>query len=668
MTTSAMKTSASFSPGALPEQNPPGSSESEHVLGLFVQHMPAAVAMLDESFRYVMVSSRWVADFDLAGREGLKGQSHFSLFADPEEQWRAAFERAREGGVVQGEETPLHRRDGRVYWVRWEARPWYREEGGGGIILLAEDKTARKQAEEALAASKHLLSSVLVTALDGIMVFEAVRDDQGRIQDFRWLLANPRAEELTGRTVEELLGKRLLQEMPGNRDAGLFDAYVRVVETGEPATRELRYAHEGVEAWFHLTAVRVGDGFAVTFRNITASKQSEQALRDSEARFRLLAENMSDLVCLHEPDGRYTYVSPSVRRILGYRPPELVGQDPFRFMHPEDAARLQQEGPPRLFSSAPVEKATYRARTSRDGYVWLETTTKPIRDAHGKITQLLTSSRDVSERVRAEQAMERTNRALEQRNRELQDFAYVASHDLQEPLRKVRAFAELLRDDYGAQLDEMGQYYVERMKDGATRMAQLISDLLAYSRVTTKRRPFTPVDLNEVVAEVLSDLEVRISEAEGGVEVGALPTLEADGTQMHQLLLNLVGNALKFHRPGVRPFVRIYATIEPGSSPGDPPGSLSTKEVCYLSVQDNGIGFDQKYEDRIFTPFQRLHGRSVYEGTGMGLAICRRIVERHHGTIRVQSAPEEGTTFTAVLPVRQEEELTGTSSHHEQPA
>ncbi len=237
---------------------------------------------------------------------------------------------------------------------------------------------------------------------------------------------------------------------------------------------------------------------------------------------------------------------------------------------------------------------------------------------------------------------------LERSNRELQDFAFVASHDLQEPLRKIQAFGDRLKTKHGATLGAEGVDYLSRMQAAAHRMHVLINDLLTFSRVTSKAQPFVPVDLGKIAREVLTDLEVRVQQTGGRVETGALPTIDADPLQMRQLLQNLVGNGLKFHRPDEPPLVKISAAVE---RDGGPPRAR-------LVIEDNGIGFDMKYLDRIFTPFQRLHGRAEYEGTGMGLAVCRRIVERHGGTLTAESAPGQGARFVAVLPVQQRGEPT----------
>ena len=253
---------------------------------------------------------------------------------------------------------------------------------------------------------------------------------------------------------------------------------------------------------------------------------------------------------------------------------------------------------------------------------------------------------EVSERARAERALERTNSALVQSNRELQDFAYVASHDLQEPLRKIGSFAGLLKNEYANKLDETARFYIDRMQHGAERMSQLIHDLLSFSRVATRGSAFREIDLNETLRGVVSDLEININEANATIEVDELPTLEADATQMRQLFQNLVSNALKFQTDGKAPHIQVTSEmIAPPDAGSDGQGS------CRILVRDNGIGFDEKYLDKVFSPFQRLHAQSEYPGTGMGLAICRRIVERHHGSITAQSSPGEGATFIVELPL-----------------
>jgi len=440
--------------------------------------------------------------------------------------WQAVVER----DAIKEEVMGMYPPGGPPRWIRVNAQPLFEagEDEPYGVLACFEDITEEQLKDEALQTSKDLLSSVLSSSLDGIIVFSAIRDDTRQIVDFECLLVNPQAEKMINRSSEDLIGSRMLMELPGHEDSGLFDAYVGVVETGEPLETELHYSSDDFERWLQIVAVRIEDGVAVTFR-------------------------------------------------------------------------------------------------------------------------------DISERKRAAQAMATTNAKLEQRNRALRDFAYIASHDLQEPLRKIGAFSNLVLEDYGDVVDDTGKHYLERMQDAARRMSQLISDLLVYSRVTTQARPFRPVDLEKIVENVTTDLEMQIEDVGGTVDVGSLPTIEADATQIRQLLQNLIGNALKFHRPDVPPVVTIRAEQLDGDDESLPSLDIDAHAFCRITIQDNGIGFEQKYADRIFTPFKRLHGRSEYSGTGMGLAICRRIVERHGGDIRVESIPGKGTTFTVQLPVERQD-------------
>ncbi len=603
----------------------------------FVQHLPVAAALLDRGFRYVTVSPRWCQDFGLDAAQ-VTGKPYTLVFDDTDGYWQQAFQRVLQHGTAEGaEEAVLRRKDGRTFWVRWRAQPCpLSREAASGLILVLEDQTEAHQTREALALSQRLLSNLLSGLLEGVMALQPVCNLEGEIVDFVWLLANPRAHLLLGQN-EPLVGRRLREVLPGHQTLGLFAAYTQVVRTGMPFQTTLYYDQDGLHTWFHLTATRVDEGVAVIFRDVSEALQAEQALRERERLFRLLTENMTDLVSLHDAEGRFVYVSPSAERITGYPPEALIGQQPEAFWHAEDKMRwgtLLQQVP----SGEQPVALVHRFRHRKGHYIWLETHLHAIRDEKGCILQLQTNSRDVTARVQAEQE-------LAQRNRELQEFAYVASHDLQEPLRKVRAFAELLKEEYAASLNEEGRYYLDRMQDAAVRMSRLIEDLLTLSRVTTQGRPFERVDLEVVLDQVLVDLEVSIAETGARIHrKGHWPVIEADPTQMRQLLQNLIGNALKFRHAKRTPEIWLRARVEP-TAPGGP--------VCQLEVQDNGIGFDEKYLDRIFSPFQRLHSRDRYMGTGMGLAICRRIVERHHGHLTARSRPGEGATFLVTLPLYQ---------------
>jgi light-regulated signal transduction histidine kinase (bacteriophytochrome) len=250
---------------------------------------------------------------------------------------------------------------------------------------------------------------------------------------------------------------------------------------------------------------------------------------------------------------------------------------------------------------------------------------------------------DITERKQVEAALTEYMEKLKRSNQELEQFAFIASHDLQEPLRKIILFGERLQKHPVETLDHEVVDYVQRMQNAAVRMRSMVNGLLELSRVNTRGGEFAQIRLNNIVGEVVSDLEAQIHAVNGLVIVDELPTVEADELQMHRLFQNLIGNAIKFHKPDVPPVVHVSGKIEPTQKP----------RMAEIQVSDNGIGFEQHYAEQIFQPFQRLHGRNEYEGTGLGLAICKKIVERHHGAIEVHSEPGKGTTFSIRLPIQQ---------------
>ena len=279
-----------------------------------------------------------------------------------------------------------------------------------------------------------------------------------------------------------------------------------------------------------------------------------------------------------------------------------------------------------------------------------------VQRAAGEQPLILLAIEDVTRQRRAEETVQAYLHKLEWSNRELEDFAYIASHDLQEPLRAIQSFGDRLQNKHAASLDEQGIDYLARIQKAAGRMSQLISDLLAYSRVTTQGKPFERVSLSTLAQECVADLSRRIEETEGIVEIGELPSLQADPVQMRRLLQNLLDNGLKFHRPEAAPIVKISRQDKSDFPEFENMFCLQpVGEYCFLSVQDNGIGFEEKYKDRIFTPFERLHSQKMYSGTGIGLAVCRRIVERHNGSLMVRSTPGVGSTFLIALPLEQPE-------------
>ncbi len=379
-----------------------------------------------------------------------------------------------------------------------------------------------------------------------------------------------------------------------------------------------------------------------------------------------MANSIPQLAWMADERGAIFWFNERWYTYTGTTPSSAHGWGWTALQHPDHAERVTKHLK-HSFESGEEWEDTFPLR-GRDGeYRWFLSRAVPFRDDQGRIVRWFGTNTDITDQMKAQEVEARALREqaareaaelregelraltaeLERSNRELQDFAYVASHDLQEPLRKIATFSELLRDELSDQLSEQGLHYLKRMEHAAQRMSRLIRDLLAFSRVSTHHGDFEEVDLNEAISDVIVDLEWRIRESNGRVESDELGTIEGDPTQIRQLLQNLIANALKFHRPDVAPHVRVEGHYEsPGSSTGEVHNS-----IYQLEVSDNGIGFDSKYLDRIFTPFQRLHGRDQYEGTGMGLAITRRIVERHGGSITARSKPGEGSRFIVRLPV-----------------
>ncbi len=356
----------------------------------------------------------------------------------------------------------------------------------------------------------------------------------------------------------------------------------------------------------------------------------EQKLRDSERHFQSWFQDAP--VACHEVDrqGVLLCVNQAECELLGFSAEEMVGRPIWDFMAPEDREKTRTGLLQRIADEQPLVPLE-REYKRRDGSsVIMEIHQKRIRDAAGRPTGLRTFLLDITQRKRAEMALLEQADKLARSNAELEQFAYVASHDLQEPLRKIQAFGDRLKTKYEAGLGPEGLDYLTRMQNAAARMQVLIQDLLSLSRVASNSKPFTPVDLGDVVRTVVSDLEMRIQDAGGRVEIGTLPVIFGDRGQMAQLFQNLIGNGLKFRKPGESPLVKIECQPHPL-----PSGASGWQ----ITVEDNGIGFDEKYRDRIFQIFQRLHGRNEYEGTGIGLAICRKIVDRHGGAITANSTP-----------------------------
>ena len=363
----------------------------------------------------------------------------------------------------------------------------------------------------------------------------------------------------------------------------------------------------------------------------TVSHRTPQA--DDAGLVAAMVDSSPDPVFAIRPSGRLIFANESLRAILGIELDQVGSVNIFDHIPPQAEAVVRPMLDEML--SLPPGEARYDEMHSRS-LGWFSVGAKSHPGPDGSIAVVAGSIRDITLQKRQQEELEAAQKRLIESNRDLQDFAYVASHDLQEPLRKIMAFGDRLTNKFDDDLDEQAKDYLNRMQNAAGRMQVLIDDLLTFSRVSTRGGESEPTDLDEVVRGVLGDLEIAIGECGARVEVGELPTVPADPSQMRQLFQNLIGNALKFRRPDTAPVVRVTASQQGPS--------------WRIVVMDNGIGFDQQYAEKIFTVFQRLHGRSEYEGSGIGLSVVRRIVERHEGTIDASSAPGEGAVFTITLP------------------
>lgn len=409
--------------------------------------------------------------------------------------------------------------------------------------------------------------------------------------------------------------------------------------------------------WILVNEKRTADGGTVGIRSdITEMKHREfdllrisQQLHGKNRLFDAALNNMIQGLCMFDKDQQLIVCNRRYLDLYGFSPdivkPGIMLRDIMKYS--VSLGNYTDEEGQRALAERPdpnrLNKRVTIKQHLRDGRV-IAVMNEPLAEGGSIATY-----QDITELELSQRRMREYTLKLERSNSELQEFAYVASHDLQEPLRKIEAFGDRLNRRYAVELPDEGRMYIERMQDAAGRMRRLINDLLSYSRVSSKTKPFTAVNLDKVLTEVLSDLQVRLDETNAEIVAGKLGTLDADPTLMRQLIQNLLSNALKFRKADVKPVIRIDA------KPGEDiiSGDLVAPSVV-ITVADNGIGFDNTYKDQIFKIFQRLHGRLEYEGTGVGLATCRKIAERHQGTIEASGVQGEGATFTIVLPLRQD--------------
>lgn len=530
----------------------------------------------------------------------------------------------------------------------WMAQSLARHDDG--VLGTWADISALKRAEQAQQQETELLQAILDNTQTGVAVMQSVRDSAGRVVDFQFTHLNPDAGRITNRRREELIGVRYSEAWPEARTNGVLDWHIRVAETGEPAKiNGVPLSVGAYNGWYNIRIRPFGNGVIATFVDVTALKRAELANQQQADLLRSVLDNSSNaIIAFHAvrdsmsgaiTDFRYITHNEANRRNMGLTDNQIIGHTMLEF-YPQ----MVDIG---IFSRfcevvESGEAICFEQEFPEGSWVgWYEISVRKWGD--GIVLTLVNISASKGHLREIEQA----NRELMHANDNLRQFAYVASHDLQEPLRKIMAFSDILESQHTSRLDESGKDIIGRMKLATERMSALIKDVLAYSRISTHRESFKPVDLNELISEIEAEYQLAIQEANAQISIDALPTLQGDKAQLRQLFTNLLANALKF-RPATRPLVvQIRCQTVTG---GVLPNTLKSSALYHeISLIDNGIGFEDKHSDRIFQVFQRLHTRQHYQGTGVGLAICKRVVENHNGAIVATGQPNQGATFRVYL-------------------
>ncbi|WP_162795910.1 PAS domain-containing protein [Pedobacter nanyangensis] len=389
-----------------------------------------------------------------------------------------------------------------------------------------------------------------------------------------------------------------------------------------------------------------------TIQDITELKEATLKLRKNETLLREGEAVSHNGSWEWHSNQEHIFWSDEMFNIHGYLPHSTIVSlsSYFNFIHPEDAQGLRK-----IFAESRKNKTSFKAsyRIVRpNGEVrYMSTTAKFKADEVGNGYAYLGNTQDVTQLKETQRKLEEKINELNVSNKDLEQFAYVASHDLQEPLRKIRAFGDRLKSRFTEQIDEEGKDYINRMQNAAERMQTLIDDLLAFSKVTRQTKAFEPVDLNQLISKVLHDLDYTIENTHAKISLSVHEKVEGIAPQLAQVFQNIISNSLKFFKPDTHPQIDITSQTLMGSNV-PVTGAIAHIPYCIIKITDNGIGFDESYAGKIFDLFQRLHSRTEYKGTGIGLAICKKIVENHAGFIFAKSIEGEGASFFIVLPLK----------------
>lgn len=567
--------------------------------------------------------------------EELEGTNMF-LLLHPEEQ-EGTIQRfsdfASEPGSTASSIQRLRHKDGSWRTVEVISTNLLSDPNIQGIVANWNDITDRLEAAENLRNREAYFRRLIEHGTDGIVVLDALGTMLHYSPSFKRILGYEEWENI-GKSVFDLVHP---DDVPAavNKFAGLLPT------PGSTDVVEVRARHK-TGSWRllevfganYLHDPAVG-GIVLNLRDITELEEAEETLRQSEKRFRTLIEYSSDVITITTKDGTIQYESPSVERVMGYKPEELIGKNVYEFLHPDDQLNASQGLEDFLSDPGAVVTTIQRSRHKDGSWRTIEVaSTNLLEDP--VIQGIIANSRDITGRKEAEESLARYAAELTRSNAELEQFAFVASHDLKEPLRMVRVYVQLLAKRYAGKLDADADEFIDYAVDGAGRMHALIEGLLAYSRVGAPDTKFEPVNLEAALDQAIANLQMAVDENEAQISHDPLPTVMGDESQLRQLFQNLISDAIRF-RAEEPPQIRI---------------SVEQKDQEWLfSVQDNGIGFEQEYGERIFVIFKRLHVKEKYPGTGIGLTLCRKIVECHGGQMWAESELGQGATFYFTIPV-----------------
>lgn len=517
---------------------------------------------------------------------------------------------------------------------------------------LTAEISERTLTEEALRASEQHYRILFDTMLQGVVYQDA---------DGKFKSMNPAAEQILGKSREEMLGQTSASlghdtiREDGTPFPGREHPAIVALQTGRevsnvvmgvfnPRERGYRWLNISAVPLFRHAGEKAYQVYAV-FADITERKRAQEALRESEARLHSIASTALDAVIMIDHEGNVTFWNNAAAVMFGYANEEITGKYLHAYLIPERHIDRFKKGFDtfRITGQGPFIGTVYEIEAKRkDGTEFpVELSLNALR-VKGR-WNAIGIVRDITERRLTGENLKRTMEELGRSNRELEQFAYAVSHDLQEPLRTVGSYVDLLAKKYKEkELDEKAGEYISYAIDGTKRMSTLITDLLAYSRVGTKGKESAPVEMSAVLQKATGNLKKAISEGQAVITNDELPRVIGDESQLVQLFQNLISNAIKFRRKDVPSRIHVSAENRTGR--------------WVFGVHDNGIGIEPAFQERVFTVFQRLHTREEYPGTGIGLAICRRIVERHHGRLWLDSKPGKGSSFYFTLGLDAEKE------------